>query len=685
MTYGAMDPVYGWEMLESLDKNLVHCLRKHFVSPLHLSAAIHTEEDSKEIVDAAFGGHFGLAKRNALGKALYEWASGTGPSAKKELSLQRIARELGADACKRQCVQAADAYEELVNSSPNLGLAALQKFLSKRAVTSNKAEKEDARKKCWALRLAAYIQEADLPVCQAVSRATDQNAMWCRAFGSRRANTLKNRAALWERFRTWLQTTYGRLWPLSSSDLLEYLEEKNEIQSLGKTVPSSLLSSLILLETVGQVAFENKISEDSLLTEAVKSWTTELETDAPPRRQAQMFSVAILVAAELMVEKGDLPIGLRIYAFILLLMSWGTLRCDDLQNIDPKSCVLSQLGLRFVLRRTKTTGPGKSVGSLNGFIARMVSLTGVDWLRVGTDLIDTSPFSFKRDFFAMECDNNWDLRSQHFLEPEGVSNHLRALLKVMPTPIFQEGRWILEEHFELVPGSLATFWTGHSARHTLPSIAAACGVVKDERDYLGRWACAKHGSQDYILTSRQVVHSIQNRVCKFLLAGDPAPGLIEEELHLAMQGHVLSAGENALKVKHRHKVLKWNTTSLSWSLGGEFPLLLSGLGDPEPEMTAPVELKQPASEDGLPDAPYFITISRKHFRRLHMSKHCAVRQERCLTTVPLFQLTNDVADAICKLCRPKIQGKMDEDSSESIGSSEDPEEVPEDGPEFDLI
>lgn len=99
------------------------------------------------------------------------------------------------------------------------------------------------------------------------------------------------------------------------------------------------------------------------------------------------------------------------------------------------------------------------------------------------DLLGEPPFNFKRDFFAVECNQDWECKSQNYMEPEGVSNHIRALLKMMPAPAFHQGQWYLEKHFELVPGSLIAFWTGHSARHTF-----------EEPDYLGRWACAKHGS-----------------------------------------------------------------------------------------------------------------------------------------------------------------------------------------------
>ena len=51
----------------------------------------------------------------------------------------------------------------------------------------------------------------------------------------------------------------------------------------------------------------------------------------------------------------------------------------------------------------------------------------------------------------------------------------------------------------LLPEQMALFYTGHSPRHTMPSMAAVIGVEKSRRDFLGRWAYAQHGSQDYVL------------------------------------------------------------------------------------------------------------------------------------------------------------------------------------------
>ena len=42
--------------------------------------------------------------------------------------------------------------------------------------------------------------------------------------------------------------------------------------------------------------------------------------------------------------------------------------------------------------------------------------------------------------------------------------------------------------------------------------------------------------------------------------------------------------------------------------------------------------------------PYFVTVSRSGFRRLHLSGACAVRQERCMETVGVHSITEGCAD-----------------------------------------
>ena len=95
------------------------------------------------------------------------------------------------------------------------------------------------------------------------------------------------------------------------------------------------MASIMLLEQVGQVAADQRLSTDSLVESAIKSWTAELEQDARPVRQAPMFTIAILMSLEMTLARTNTDSGLRFACFMVLLMVWGALRCDDLQSIDP--------------------------------------------------------------------------------------------------------------------------------------------------------------------------------------------------------------------------------------------------------------------------------------------------------------------------------------------------------------
>ncbi|CAE7862468.1 unnamed protein product [Symbiodinium necroappetens] len=121
------------------------------------------------------------------------------------------------------------------------------------------------------------------------------------------------------------------------------------------------------------------------------------------------------------------------------------------------------------------------------------------------------------------------------------------------------------------PGQLASFWTGHSARHVLTSIAAALGVGKDRRDYLGRWAYAQHGSQDYVLTSRQVVQGVQNFVCRSLILGHESGGYSEEELFWAVKAHADSLLLEGAEIVKANDLLQWDDVQRTWKLDAQLP------------------------------------------------------------------------------------------------------------------
>ena len=667
-----------WTKIEEIDGSLCEILRAHFVTLRNLDCAIETFDDCLTIVDVALSGSHPTLESRKLARDLMEWKIREAPRLKRTRREQVEECWRTLPLMKQQRCSSQDCYEHLVMSSPALGLAALEKSLKKKESKRRaglRQDKEDKERERWALQLACYIEEANLPVCKSVRSLKNSNNAWVKAFGSRRANTLKLRAKTWAKVSAWMAATYGRCWPKSTGELLQYLDERHEIQPMGKTVPCSIHGAVLLLENVGQVPLGNRISEDPLWLESVKAWTADLEKDAPPKKIAPHLPIAVLLAAELLVGANVKPIGLRFTAFAFLLMAWATLRADDLQHVDPSSLMLSQLGLRLTLKRTKTTGPGKSIGDMTAFIARGASISGVDWLRIGWELLEGPTVGFGRDFFMIDFADDWTTPYTHYLEPEGVGIMIRKMLKELPCPArLGCNNWIGQNDQKLLQHELASFWTGHSARHTLPTLAAAIGSGKDQRDYLGRWAYQKHGSNDYVVTARQIVHSIQMKVVHAIIAGEPAPGIVEEELFDMLRAFALERKLNSQPIIKKLKILSWNERRQAWQLGGKFPTLRLTAEELGEICREPVEIPEPLPEsEQLPEAPFFVTVSRNgSFRRLHLSKSCAVKQERCLFTVPVFELKEDVADAICKICRPGLteQALVESSEAESPSSEE---------------
>ena len=81
---------------------------------------------------------------------------------------------------------------------------------------------------------------------------------------------------------------------------------------------------------------------------------------------------------------------------------------------------------------------------------------------------------------------------------------------------------------------------GRSGRRWIPRVAAALGVPRDARDYLGRWGAASVRSDSYVLSARQIVMGIQRDVAKWIRSG--SPGYDETELHADLRRESLERG-----------------------------------------------------------------------------------------------------------------------------------------------
>ena len=596
----------AWGKLESINAVFASKVRESFCDPGTFVLSLAEQGDAESAVRCSMTGLLTDGEMGDLARKLWAWRVDNSDAEGRMLRRLRERSSFGPISLASRQPDPGTIYQDLVQANPVLGLSVLEKQIkAKRALTTSttKQEKEAASKERWTLKLAGYITAAQLPCVARIQAMSDPTAAWRRAFGSRRAGALKNRVIAWEAFIRWLEQAESSAWPSGPGAILQYFQERFEGETLFKTTASSFLGSLFLLEQVGQVPPANRLSSDSLVTEAVKSWSVELETCAPAARQAPRFTVAILLALEITLVRTGTPAGLRFACFMVLLMVWSALRCDDLQNIDPSSFSLSQLGLKFTLPRTKTSGPGKKLGALQGFVLRAVSLSGYDWISAAWSVIHSDEFNWPRDFLCVHLDDNWTVASHNFLEAEGVAALVRAVLRQLHIPKKHQGQWGLTKASHLVPNEAVTFWSGHSARHVLPSLAAAIGIPEEKINFLGRWAAAKSASSTYVQTSRQIIHQIQSDICTSLLEGKPKPGYIEEELLQELNKFGVARGLTNGLLSKAHSSLEWDQGLKAWSLGGKFPAINVDATALERAVAEAQVVEAPYEEEPTAEAP----------------------------------------------------------------------------------
>ena len=292
---------------------------------------------------------------------------------------------------------------------------------------------------------------------------------------------------------------------------------------------------------------------------------------------------------------GTNPLYARCLMWACLVCVWSCMRVSDLQGIDVSRLRLFRDGLKGFLVKTKTTGPDKKVAEVPFFIGRCVGLSGRDWLHTGFDLWKGLG---QLDWF-------FSLRRTKFAKPEVVGNYMRLIWRRLRVPFRKLGEqfWRPRAESELMGDETYLFWTGHSMRHVLPTIAAILGIPKEQRDYLGRWHIGLHQSADYIHTCRQIVHDIQQRVCDKLSGGKP--GYDEEELFEELRAWLRRRGVEPDPWVKLHLVMR--AVNGCKVLNQRWPLLADITDGTDDAAPAPPVSSSP--QDGG-ESPFWISISR---------------------------------------------------------------------------
>ena len=639
-----------------------------------LATLLETDDDAKEVMRGALPSINGFELHLSVG-ALMQWVERQRPG----LARQRkaMAQRAGQPRLVRDDPpkDPGEVFEALL--AENIELArTTYRSKYKQALQREgavPAEVEELETRRWALALAKLIKEAQLPAVEIADNTADPCGTWIRLCGNRRARTLRSAARTWGKFSEWLGLAFNEAWPSSVARLVDYLEERAH-EGCGHTFPSSLLTALQLMETVGGVPRAERLGLSSSLINVTRNSGKQLMTDALPKKTAPLFTVAMVISAEILVMDLGSPLVTRVLAFLFLVMVWGALRTDDLLWLDRSRLLLSEIGLRGVLLRTKTSGAGRRVRELPVFVIRTASLSGFDWLREGMDLY----YSCSADFPGVQClcVPRKDLTgfTRKYLVAATLTGWMRWLILQLKTPVrSRRGGWTADGD-ALVPMEMGTRWTGHSARHCLPSWAAALGIDAERRAFIGRWkAGVDVDLNTYVLTARQVVHGVQEEVLRSFCTGKPKY-YVEVELFEEMVKHAEARQLDGKLFVSGHMI--WRRRDRAVALFQDFPMIEDVAWERWEDMQGGRDGKTiplVAAEESAEAAPYWVSISRKTgFRRLHKTNGCGIKPESVHRSEPVFTIDSKVADKKCQICwrqKPTETSTM-ESSSESSSSTE---------------
>eukprot|EP00435_Cladocopium_sp_Y103_P019650 s5608_g4.t1 len=645
------------------------CLQKYFVSPVHLDAAFDCDVGASELLQSIFPDM--VPEENVdLAAQLMEWKEDS------VRSIKRARRSAVNDALcfshsNSETIQSAFKKLTRTNVLTLIEQHTKRKQRVLRLEAETRTKRLDAERQKYSLLLAQVIIDAQLPVSALIQTLDDPRQGWLHLFGTRRCNTLKNRYKAWRPFAVWLELHRARKFPLSLRDVIDYIQHRVD-EGCGKTIPEGFHTALTLIEQLGRVPEGERLSNEELWKAHVKSWTSELAADSPPTKPAEMYTVAMLLSLELRVADETHTIFSRALAWVVLVMVWGSMRCDDMQAAIPHRTTLSNFGLRMVLGRTKTSGPDKVQKEVSVHVYRTASLSGEDWLGIGYRLWDADPFDYRRDYFVMEPAKDWNSVKRKYVSPSDLSSLIKKLLSELGVPRRIIGGWDASGGILLLPDGLENHFTGHSPRNFMTSVAAAIGFHRDQRAYLGRWAMGMVASEEYVRTARQVVFTIQKPVNRAIVTGLDQE-YFEDECIERLCKTAETSGANPNRIKKRHVVM----TSLPGRhcLGGVFPTLevrpddWSEVGPADLDDMAVaasiLEQKSKAESAKKDTSRFFVTISRRTaFRRLHLTG-CFVKPSNCSEVRFLDDVDETEFDSICRACKRKM---MDEN-----GKDPDPE------------
>ena len=389
--------------------------------------------------------------------------------------------------------------------------------------------------------MVRMLKDYNLPIVRQVAGSRDPSGILSKMAGGKRVGTIRGRIRQMRKLSKWLVTVYGVKFPTEIFHVIEYVQERAS-EPCGPSVPNSIVGAINFFERAGGIKPEEMLSKSPALINAVHDLFTQLQgSNLTDRKKAPQVPSMFLVCMELVVMDPHKTWYQRAFAFYRLLRCWGTLRYGDTRFMAPSEMKKDEDGLSFILTQTKTTGPGKKVTVLKGYVHNTCYICCPGWMDAGLSLWKLA--RPERSYFLCLPRKAMDGPRDREASYTACCQASRQLLRELCVPILLPGRQKMElSSVPLLLDEIQLFWQEHSDRATLPSLAAAIGFSKEMRNKLGRWS--PDGSDEYVRIQRSCVFEIQKAVAICLRScyakGVEVPG--ERDLFTNLKDYMAKKG-----------------------------------------------------------------------------------------------------------------------------------------------
>jgi len=389
----------------------------------------------------------------------------------------------------------------------------------------------------WRGRLANILIRADTPTARKASLTENAQATIMRAAGKARASTIKKYVCAWERMACWLQRAKGMLWPTTVEHLLDYVNILS--QGTRPTVPETTFKAFRWMEQVAGLPEHSQCTADPLLKRAFE--TVALENPGQARKQAPRPPGVLLASFELSMQSQQTPLMKRLDMGCHLFRSFGTLRFDDQQHVEPRK--LRVLGNMIVteLLQTKTSGPGRRNKELPLAVHRQATVLGTDWMASFLRDLNQVTNDKRRNFLQPGSSSDWTRPTRTKKSYEEAAADFAIHLAEATIPIWKDGAWQPSDT-PVVPAPCVGAFTLHGMRALVPSIMALTERDKVLRDLLGRWM-ASGGSNDYTRTYRKAVVEMQLAAADSFRSSRMTSDLREDDIGDSMRRFLIEKGK----------------------------------------------------------------------------------------------------------------------------------------------